>query len=231
MKRLEKVAEFLFLQMKKDKKIITISLAVGFIFSFAWGIQATKVYSDTIQSGIAQKVVRFHVRANSDSKEDQSLKLAVRDCILQELGEELEQCKNVEETKTFLSSSFDRIETIALKEIHRQGYDYSVVVSLQLEMFPLKQYGDLAFPAGMYDALRVDIGSAKGHNWWCVMFPPMCYVDAACGEVTETTKGRLAGSLTKEEYTVVSAMEQDSGVTPQVKFKVVEMWQERKSGK
>lgn len=221
--------ELLGNQIKKDKKILLFSLGIGLLASFLWGIYATKVYSETIQTGIAQKVVRFHVRANSDTEADQRLKLDVRDCILSEMGPELEQCEDVEETKKLLSCSLERIQNIARKEIVAQGYHYQVKVYLTREMFPQKQYGDLCFPSGMYDALRVDIGAAQGHNWWCVMFPPMCYVDAACGKVTEETKGRLAGSLTAEEYTVVTSLESKQGVTPQVKFKIVELWQEKKS--
>jgi stage II sporulation protein R len=225
----ESFAKKIIMQLKKDKKILLVSLSVGFVSCFIWGIFATQVYSETIQTGISQKVVRFHVRANSDTAEDQRLKLAVRDRILSEMGEELEACKNVEETKKLLQHSLERIEMVAQQEIVAQGYDNSVKAYLTTELFPKKQYGDLTFPSGMYTALRVDIGEAKGQNWWCVMFPPMCYVDAACQEVTEETKGRLAGTLTAEEYTVVASLDGKQGITPQVKFKVVELWQERKA--
>lgn len=216
-------------QFKKDKKIILISVVAGLLFTFVWGIHETKAYSDTIQSGIAEKVVRFHVLANSDEAFDQNLKLAVRDRILKEMGPGLQKCENVKETKELLKSSFGKIRETSLDEIQKQGYDYDVKVSLQKDAFPLKHYGDLTFPAGIYEALRVEIGKAEGNNWWCVMFPPMCYVDAACGEVTEYSKVQLSGKLTAEEYVVITAMEEKKGVCPKVKFKIVEWWQEKKA--
>lgn len=215
-------------QLRKDKKIIMVSLAAGLAVTFLWGIHETKAYSDTIQSGIAEKVVRFHVLANSDEVFDQNLKLAVRDRILEEMGPELQKCADVKETKVLLQNSFGQIQETALDEIKKQGYAYDVKVSLKKDDFPLKHYGDLTFPAGVYDALRVEIGKAEGKNWWCVMFPPMCYVDAACGEVTESSKLRLSGKLTAEEYIVVTALEERKGISPKVKFRIVEWWQEKK---
>lgn len=216
-------------QLNKDKKIILFSLVAGLVFTFFWGIHETKAYSDAIQSGIAEKVVRFHVLANSDEAFDQNLKLSVRDRILEEMGPELQKCVDVKETKKLLRNSFGKIQEIALDEIQSRGYVYDVKVSLQKDNFPLKHYGDLTFPAGIYDALRVEIGKAEGKNWWCVMFPPMCYVDAACGEVTEYSKVQLSGKLTAEEYIIVTALEEKKGVCPKVKFKVVEWWQEKKA--
>ena len=110
------------------------------------------------------------------------------------------------------------------------GYDYKAVVSLEQTQFPVKTYGKLTFPAGMYDALRIEIGSGNGHNWWCVVYPSMCFVDAACGEVKPTSKVKLKKTLTKEEYEVVSAKEQKK-ITPKMKLKVVELWQESKAKK
>ena len=94
------------------------------------------------------------------------------------------------------------------------------------EEFPFKKYGDLIFPAGVYDALRIEIGEAKGKNWWCVLYPQMCYVDAAWGYSTEESHVRLQNTLTKEEFLVVSAMEQKK-VTPKIKCRLVELWSER----
>ncbi len=207
--------------LKMEQK--NIFWACIFALIFLLFCTATKVYSYKIQDGIAEKIVRFHVLANSDTEEDQNLKLAVRDAILKELGKELEQYPNKEETIIFLKDNFKRIEKIALQEIKQQGYNYGVKISLEKTAFPLKKYGELSFPAGIYDALRVEIGKGKGQNWWCVVYPPLCYVDAACLEVTEESKIRLQGSLTKEEFSVIDDTE---GIN--VKFKIVEWWQEKK---
>ncbi|MBQ7104042.1 MAG: stage II sporulation protein R, partial [Anaerotignum sp.] len=104
------------------------------------------------------------------------------------------------------------------------GYDYPVSVSLVREEFPFKRYDDLIFPAGVYDALRVEIGRAEGQNWWCVLYPRMCFVDAAWGCVTEESHLRLKNTLTEEEYLIVSALEQEEAV-PKIKLKILEFWQ------
>ena len=118
----------------------------------------------------------------------------------------------------------EEIRKTAAAEIARQGYDYPVSVSLVREDFPEKTYGNLVFPAGVYDAVRIEIGKAQGHNWWCVLYPQMCYVDAAWGEPTEEGWERLQENLTAEEYAVVSAAEQ-TNKAPKIKLKIVEMWQ------
>ena len=212
--------------LKMEKKNILWCCALTLTFLLCCSVYATKVYSEHIQNGIAQKVIRFHVLANSDTESDQNLKLAVRDAILQQLGEELENCHNKEQTKQYLKNNMDRIKNIALQEIAIQGYDYDVNVSLENTVFPLKKYGELTFPAGMYEALRVEIGKAKGKNWWCVVYHPLCYVDVACSEITEESKIRLQGSLTEEEFCIIDSSEQE--ISTNVKFKIVEWWQERK---
>ena len=107
-----------------------------------------------------------------------------------------------------------------------QGYAYPVRVSLVREEFPFKKYGDLIFPAGVYDALRIEIGEAKGKNWWCVLYPQMCYVDAAWGYSTEESHVRLQNTLTKEEFLVVSAMEQKKVNAENQMQTLLELWSE-----
>lgn len=230
MKGLHGIKNYCMKQWKKDKKIILCAFAAGLFTTVFCAYGAAGAYSEEIQTGIASKVIRFHILANSDREEDQKLKLAVRNRVLTDMKPFLEQCKNKEETKKILEASFERIRQSALEEIRRQGYGYDVKVSLCQDVFPLKQYGKLTFPPGTYDALRIEIGRAEGYNWWCVMFPPMCFVDAACddGEIAESSKRNLAGALTEEEYTVIAAMENQE-LTPKIKLKIVEWYQELKS--
>ena len=211
---------------KQEKWCWIGAVVIGLAFSAGFGARWTKGYSEVIQNGIAAKVVRFHVLANSDSKEDQALKLAVRDRILEEYGALLQGCDSKEETLAKLTDARQAIVETALAEIQEQGYAYPVRVSLVREEFPFKRYDDLIFPAGVYDALRVEIGEGAGQNWWCVLYPQMCFVDAAWGYSTEESHLRLQNTLTEEEYLVVSALEQE-GFTPKMKFKIVEWWQER----
>ena len=201
-------------------------IGVGSLMCAALGCGILYTRQARLQQAISDKVLRFHVLANSDSEADQTLKLAVRDRLLQEYGDLLETCTSKEETLAALKNAQQEISETAEAEVLAQGYAYPVRVSLVREEFPFKKYGDLIFPAGVYDALRIEIGEAKGKNWWCVLYPQMCYVDAAWGYSTEESHVRLQNTLTKEEFLVVSAMEQKK-VTPKIKCRLVELWSER----
>lgn len=212
---------------KKEKWYWCSAVILGVAFSLAFGAHWTKGYSQMIQDGISAKVVRFHVLANSDTEADQALKLKVRDRVLADYGALLSECENKEETLSALEDARLAICRVAQEEVLAQGYDYTVRVSIVREEFPFKRYDDLIFPAGVYDALRIEIGEAEGKNWWCVLYPQMCFVDASWGFSTEESHEKLASALTEEEYLIVSAMEQES-LTPKVKLKVVEWWQEHR---
>ena len=209
---------------EKEKWYWLIAVIIGVLFSLIFGAHWTKGYSEMIQNGIAAKVVRFHVLANSDSEADQNLKLAVRDRVLQEYGDLLETCENKEETLAALELAKQEICETAAKEVVAQGYEYPVRVSIVREEFPFKKYDDLIFPAGVYDALRIEIGEAEGQNWWCVLYPQMCFVDAAWGYSTEESHRKLENTLTEEEFLIVSALEQEE-LTPKIKLKILEFWQ------
>ena len=209
---------------EREKRVWIGAVFVGMIFSVAFGAHWAKGYSQVIQNGIAAKVVRFHVLANSDSLVDQALKLAVRDRVLAEFGARMERCLNKEESMGLLALSKEEICAVAADEVRMRGYDYPVRVTMVREEFPVKQYDGLFFPAGVYDALRIEIGAAEGQNWWCVLYPRMCFVDAAWERDIEESRLRLANTLTEEEYLVVSAMEQERMI-PKVKLKILELWQ------
>lgn len=211
-------------RLKKDKKIIGISVMGGILFTICFGFY-TKQYAETVQTNIANEVIRFHVRANSNSDEDQTLKVAVKDAVLENFQAGLSETKNIEESREFLLANLDNIEKCASAEIQNQGYQYPVTVSLTDDYFPTKVYGDISLPPGKYEALRIDIGEAEGNNWWCVMFPPLCYVDITQKSVSDTTKSKFKDVLTEDEYDLISQAKSDGKLDIQVKFKVVEMWQ------
>ena len=150
-------------------------------------------------------ILRFHVRANSDTEEDQALKMAVKEDVVTMLKPLLEDCADVSESKQVIVANLQSIYTTAVNTITEQGYDYPVKVYVTEEEFPAKTYGDLTFPAGKYQALRVDIGKAEGQNWWCVMFPPLCFVDESTAVVDANGKEMLKENLTKEEYEALFA--------------------------
>ncbi len=165
------------------------------------------------QSEISKNVVRFHVIANSDSYEDQQLKLQVRDAILEYLQEEMEDCETLEDAKDVIVERLDTVKDVALLVVKNAGYSYGVTARLSQKHFPQKNYGDLTFPRGYYDALTVDIGSGKGRNWWCVLFPNLCFNDA----VTES-KAYLQETMDEDAYMALY-----QGENVQIRFKIAEI--------
>jgi len=216
-------------QLKKDKKILLLSLVLAFITTIVFGVVAAAQYSNKIQGGISSSVIRFHCLANSNSTADQTLKLEVRDRVLAEIEPMVSQSKSKEETVEILEKSINEMRQVALQTVKENGKDYDVRVSLENCSFPMKNYGDAVFPAGNYDALRVEIGAAEGKNFWCVVFPPLCFVDEGCEQLDSGTKEELKNILTQEEYSIIVAAENDEEIVPEIKFKVVEWWQERKA--
>lgn len=153
-----------------------------------------------MQRDIAEQVIRLHVVANSDSEEDQKLKLEVKEQIVELLREELREDTSVAMAQQTLRSHLNEVEKTARAYIQEKGYDYEVEARLVTCYFPVKQYGDMTFPAGEYKALKVNIGKHQGRNWWCVMYPTLCFVDSTYQVVPEESKEKLKENLTEEEY-------------------------------
>ena len=174
-------------------------------------------YSADVQSGLAQNVVRLHILANSDSPEDQALKLAVRDRILSEGHTLFESTSSKEETKKILQDNIGFLTNSAKDEIEKNGYNYDVKINIGKYDFPMKKYDNFAFPAGEYDAVRIEIGEGRGHNWWCVMFPPLCFGDAS---VSEESVDLLRQNLTDDEMDIITC-----NADVDIRFKVVDFVQ------
>lgn len=155
---------------------------------------------ETIQQGIADEIIRFHVLANSDSEEDQALKMQVKEAVIKFLETQLEGAENIEETRKLIQEHIPDIKETAERVVQAEGYDYPVTVKLEPYEFPIKTYGDCTFPAGTYEALRVCIGKAEGKNWWCVVFPNLCFADTVHAVLPEEEKQELKNVLTEEEY-------------------------------
>ena len=195
------------------------SFIILFLLFLFVGVSAIS-YANTVSNQIANGVFRLHVIANSDSDEDQNLKYIVRDAILSHINEIGKTASSKEELVNLMDLT--DIQNIAKQTILNQGYDYDVSVEIGNFSFPTKTYGDISLPAGFYDALRVKIGSANGHNWWCVMFPPLCFVDVSSGIVPAESKESLQSSMDTEEYQLIS--NQDNNEI-KFKFKLVELLQ------
>lgn len=152
------------------------------------------------QRAIAEQIIRLHVIANSDTDEDQELKMKVKETIVTYLRGEMQDATSVDEARQAIREHLPEIEEIAAEKMRAEGYEYSAEATLGESYFPVKEYGDLTFPAGNYEALRVKLGDSAGHNWWCVMYPSLCFVDSTYQVVPDTSKERLKESLTSEEY-------------------------------
>lgn len=184
----------------------------GWVFILAATIMLViaggRLYSDSeerqLQKGIASNIIRFHVRAESDSKEDQWLKLQVKEAVLAYISPVLSKSQSVDESRQLLYNESENIRNVAAATLRSLGDESDVNVYFENCYFPMKTYGDMTFPPGEYEAFRVDIGDAQGKNWWCVLYPPLCFVDAVYGEVPEESKEELKGVLTEEEYSMVS---------------------------
>ena len=184
-------------------------------------------YVDAVSNNIADSVFRLHVIANSDSKEDQELKLKVRDELLSYMNIISKDSTSKQEAMQIVNEHKEEFTQIAKKVIKENGYNYTVNVQIGKADFPTKYYGDITLPAGTYDALKVQIGEAKGQNWWCVMFPPLCFVDVSTGIVPDNSKQELKQSLDNEEYDLISKTDNNE---ISFKFKIVELFQHWRLG-
>ena len=191
-----------------------LALLLGMAAAALWGVRL-----DGEQAALADKVVRLHVLANSDTQEDQALKLAVRDAVLAATDGVVPPGAELEEAEQALTQALPAIADAGARVVGEQGYSYPVTASLEHDVwFPTKEYTDFAFPAGEYTALRVTIGEGGGRNWWCVVFPPLCL-----GSVTGTTADTaLEGGLEDREVSLITG--EDEGYV--VKFKAMELLEE-----
>ena len=188
---------------------------------FVYVLIAASSYTKAVCTDIANNVFRLHVIANSDSEEDQNLKYIVRDSILSYVNGILENINNKEDVALTINNHIDEIKNIAQQAVYNEGFTYDVEIEVGNFKFPTKTYGNISLPPGLYDALRVKIGNASGKNWWCVMFPPLCFVDVSSGIVPEDSKELMESNLSSEDYALVSS---SKNIT-KIKFKVVEVLQ------
>lgn len=199
------------------KYLFLLIVLISFIILSAYS------YAGAINEDLSNNVFRLHVIANSDSNEDQDLKYKLRDKLIEYMKSLTTNISSKEEVIKIANNHISDFESIAKEVITKNGFDYDVKVEIGNFSFPTKQYGDISFPAGFYDALKVEIGNAKGQNWWCVMFPPLCFVDVTSGIVPEESKENLQDNLGEEEYDIISNTEDSEIVN--FKFKIVEFFE------
>ncbi|MGC7846516.1 stage II sporulation protein R [Desulforudis sp. 1088] len=179
------------------KKILALTFGISLIIMgsafWYWSGKAMQTYN-------ADNLIRFHVIANSDSEADQALKLEVRDAVVRAMTPKVGGIRNAEEAREVVRANVGMIQEVSRKQVQRSGYDYPVRVYYGRYPFPDRVYGSWKVPAGEYEAVRVVIGEGSGQNWWCVLFPPLCFVSggqdgavaaAAAGEMAPPVEVRL----------------------------------------
>lgn len=177
----------------------------------------------TIDEGALTDVVfRFHVKANSNSDEDLELKYKVRDKILEYLDTEAFREMSRDEVMIYLTENLNSIEMIARTVIVENGFSYNVEAYISDEYFPIRQYGDMVLPAGQYQALRIDIGEAVGENFWCILYPMMCYSVDTAAIISKEDGEELKRSLSDEEYEKLFIERDVEKEKVKVKFKLLE---------
>lgn len=183
------------------------------------------VYEDAIRSP-EDVIVRFHVRANSDSEEDLALKYEVRDAVLAELADGLKTVEDDGAALRYIMQKLPDIRQAARAVVDEAGYDYTISAYIVREEFPIREYGNLVLPAGTYRALRVDIGAAKGENFWCMLYPMMCYTMDAGAVVDSEDTEKLAQALDEESYEKLFVKRDAKGDNVKVRLKILEWLQD-----
>lgn len=194
------------------------------LLAFLLTMAASRKNDEAMAARIAPEILRFHVLANSDSTEDQNLKLKVRTLLLDSIYDGLGENASLNETKDYVAAHREDLERQAESYMKDLGYDYPAHIEITDCYFPTKTYGDMVFPCGNYEAVRVEIGKAGGRNWWCVLYPPLCFVDSTYAIVPDTSRAVLERSLDAADYRALCRDHRDNPeVKVQVKFKFLEM--------
>ncbi|MBE7064507.1 MAG: stage II sporulation protein R [Ruminococcaceae bacterium] len=222
---------------KKIKRIVK-RVVLTLLVSAVGIVTAGGVYSEKVFDDISSNVVRLHVIANSNSEYDQQLKLKVRDAVVEYSGEALKNCESQQDVLLLLERDMENIKSVAEDCLKREGSGYEARVSVGKCEFPAKSYGKYCFPDGEYQALRIEIGGAEGRNWWCVLFPPLCYISENAVSVSSDAEQRMRENLSEEAFdTVNGEMKNDmneneiseksginNGIKVSYKFKIVEFF-------
>lgn len=202
-----------------EKKIERVCLIIAFVTAgllTAWAVKErgmlVQARAETATEMLSEEVLRFHVIADSDSGMDQSLKMQVKEAVLAYLQDGLQEEEahgeetSLTSTKRFVSEHLAEIEQLSEAVLVENGCTDPVNAELVTDAFPKKRYGDIVFPAGTYEALRVNIGSAKGHNWWCCLYPNLCFTDAVHARVVDEDKEKLSHVLSDDSYDMITCM-------------------------
>lgn len=164
------------------KRIHKVFIILSLIFALSALFCTLTACGSSRADRLSEQCLRIHIRANSDSQEDQQVKLAVRDALTNYLASALEGCRSKSDAVTAVRAHSDKILQIADSTLYAHDFTYKASICIKNEYFPDRNYDGYLFPAGNYDAVIISLGSGEGQNWWCVAFPPLCFVPAGDGE-------------------------------------------------
>lgn len=172
---------------------------------------AVTVYSENVSNDLENGLIRLHIVANSDSEEDQSIKLRIRDAVVSELD-----CSDISPDEAAAEAA-----VIAERVLNENGFSYGARGEFCTAEFPRREYKELTLPAGSYKTVRVTLGSGSGHNWWCVLYPPVCMADIGGGEMSDSARQLLRDNLDNETYELVT-----QSAEPEIKFRSAEIFRD-----
>lgn len=197
---------------KRDSKKHIICGIIGICISVVLTGVIVRVRADELgeriregQERLAGEVFRFHVLANSDSERDQEIKLAVRDAVIGYMKDDMGEETSAKAVKEWVKVHLEELEETADEVLADEGVSYRARAEVTSCWFPEKRYGDVTFPEGEYEALRIELGEASGHNWWCVLYPNLCFMDTTCAVVSDEGKEELSAALEEDEYEMIAA--------------------------
>ncbi len=193
------------------QKIVIFTCLIVFLIS-CWIIGSEAAICD-----ISENIVRLHIIANSNSAKDQELKLYIRDCLLNKVRSD-----DIYD-KEYIYENADEITRICNRLIKEKGFNYQARVMNGKYYFPTKTYQNISLPAGEYEAIRIVLGEGGGENWWCVMYPPLCFTNGSMGNLSEEELTALADGMSKEGFDIINNKEDKITIKPA--FKLVELWQ------
>ena len=200
--------------MKKIKTIFTL-----FILFILFLYVTLFSYDIAVLRDLSDNFFRLHIIANSDSSKDQELKLKVRDEVVSYMNNLDYKNLSKEQVISLTKENLKELRDIVNECIKSNGFNYTCNLEIGNFYFPTKYYGNISLPAGYYDGLKINIGNAEGKNWWCSLYPPLCFADVSTGIVNEETKEILKNNLTEDEYILISNEKEKI----KLKFKIVEI--------
>lgn len=211
--------ELALLNLKDTKK--PVKWLIAFLYSTIFLLLVFCLYSEKVNQDLSNSMLRLHVVANSDNPADQDLKYKVRDAVISLMNGQMGSIRNRKDAEYYIREHIGELETVANDVIKSNGFSESAKVSIGKFPFATKRYGNMVLPAGFYDALKIEIGEAKGQNWWCVMFPPLCLPAA---EENDERDVKIDAILTDSGVRLI-----ESNPKFEVRFKIVEIYEKIKS--